>query len=1242
MPHDVHPLASGHHPSDARTTLREASMSLVKASTQLAGVADLALIASVKPGVVPGAEGFTYARRLELLLRTVGAIRRASREVPLFDSPLPDSVGRFGLLHAFRYALVPPDIGSQGEAPHPPGEMHPGVYRLFLSVTFDGGWEPYLRVIYRDLGPLLDTIFSNCTGYRASSTHSFDSYIRWVRAQEAPAGIFYAESPMTVIDQRYLRQVERLQRDAADPWQARQAMAAYVEPSAGDVQTALRRLAEARPEVQREVLTNNLRALKGLYDLRACFPDNAEHDDRTLLRFAQRAMPEFRALLASGRPVPPDNQASVDWLLRPSRQADYPDVDREPALAWPLASLQAGVLGAAATGATHGAVFLLGVTHAEAARDWLRTLPVTPGHREPLKRPRGLLRQLAFTIQGLQALGVLRSDADLARFPQEFIDGMEARAGLLGDVRGNHPERWQRPLHQGAEIELQSVHLVLQVRLADPSRPDHGLHPRLRRLQRQLSATPGLLLLATEVLRSWPEDPARQARGHFGFRDGLSQPVPRDAGARADPVWDDGVFPGEVLLGHRNDRGGGVYPAKPDPLLDNGSFLVLRKTAQHVEHWHQVVQAAGRRMDPLFDRRSDAQQRLQLGLVAAKLMGRSLNGEPTVDLGAGPTNRFNYDADPAGAACPFAAHARRSNPRLRETEGPDKDKPRVPRLLRRGMSYGPRWQAGADAAVEADRGLFFMAYCGSIAEQFEVVQRWLAGGNSTGVASSQSDPFLGVPQAGQPRSVQWLDAQGQVQRVDLGEQPLTTLRWGLYLFVPSLQGLRHIAAGPAADPAHDAQPLQGEAYAPGSPDFERWRQLLQDEQARGALWRRVNDSGGRVQTAHGELVSAPAVVLQVLRDEGRQFSVRGYGRRFAASTGPGYLGMDVVKPDGTSGGHDERAEDSGVNAAIVGIGEDRAYAAALQHTRERLQELAAGTPPAVPGDAQWVAVDVLDLGERVLARLCQDWFGVPDGVHLHVGSSAADAPPPRCPRDLVHVARYIFGAHPSADVSQQGMQRGQALQQAVLAYLRTHEATLPQPLPELSHAIHQGLHAQGLEVVAHTIAGVMLGFTPSVFGNYSLLMRAWIDRDGDPGAAHTLWDLQARLLQHGPAQAADYTTVRQQLRPALIAQMRRDPIPTTVWRECAGTPEPADPTGLQEPEKIVVGLHGAMQHPDAPDLLMWGGAWRGGDGPAELKTPHACPGYGLSTGVLMGLVAGLLTAGSLRASPSPTIVYWLR
>jgi hypothetical protein len=100
-------------------------MTMVKSSTQLAGVADLALLAPVKPGFVPGAEGFTHAQRLRLLLRTLNAIRLAGRETPLFDSPFPDSVGRFGLLQSFRYALVPPEIGSAGEAPAPPTACRP-------------------------------------------------------------------------------------------------------------------------------------------------------------------------------------------------------------------------------------------------------------------------------------------------------------------------------------------------------------------------------------------------------------------------------------------------------------------------------------------------------------------------------------------------------------------------------------------------------------------------------------------------------------------------------------------------------------------------------------------------------------------------------------------------------------------------------------------------------------------------------------------------------------------------------------------------------------------------------------------------------------------------------------------------------------------------------------------------------------------------------------------------------------
>ncbi|MEN9630215.1 MAG: hypothetical protein RJA10_3443, partial [Pseudomonadota bacterium] len=808
------------------------------------------------------------------------------------------------------------------------------------------------------------------------------------------------------------------------------------------------------------------------------------------------------------------------------------------------------------------------------------------------------------------------SDEQLARLPQEFIDGMEARAGLLGDVRGNHPDRWQRPRHQGREVELRSVHLVLQARVADRLETGTGLHPRLHALQAELQALPGLLLLATEPMRSWP-DPWGRVREHFGFRDGLSQPELHPSPGpvtQPDPVWDDRVAAGELLLGHPNERGGGVYPRCPDPLLDNGSFLVLRKTAQHVDRWQAVVGNSA--------------------TVAAKLMGRTVDGVPVGQPAVGAGNRFDYQGDPQGIGCPFAAHARRANPRTRNAEG----HPNVPRLWRRGMSYGPRWVGGEDPVPE--RGLYFMAYCGSIAEQFEVVQRWLTGGNSTGVASSHSDPFLGVPSlaeppAQRPRSLQWLDEHGKAQRVDLGHEALTSLRWGLYLFVPSMDGLRHIARGPAALAPPAPQPLAGEPYAPGTPAFQSWRQLLQDADQRDAVWRRVNQSGGAVQTAYGELVSDPVRVLAILRDGGRRYTVRGYGRRFAASVGPGYLGMDVVGPHA---GHDERAEKSGVNAAIVRIDEATAYEAALRQTRVRLAELETHTPLPPPAlGPKLVPVDVLQLGEHVLAQLCTEWFGVPDGAHLPAGGDASDEPAPRCPRDLVDVARYIFGAHPSPDVSEQGRTRGRALRQAVRDWLQAQAGTPPAQWPPLTRDIWQGLAGQGLglDAVADTVAGVMLGFTPSVFGNYGNLMRAWVERGHD--GACTLWDLQALLLRDGPA--PDFDTVRRRLRPRLIEQMRRCPIPTTVWREKAGTPLPDDPSADREPEKVVIGLHGVMQHPDAHELLMWGGAWQGDATYPSMQTVHACPGYGMSTGVLMGLVAGLLLAGSLRMSPSPTIVY---
>ena len=47
---------------------------------------------------------------------------------------------------------------------------------------------------------------------------------------------------------------------------------------------------------------------------------------------------------------------------------------------------------------------------------------------------------VAFTWNGLRTLGV--EEASLATFPEEFKQGMVARAEVLGDTGVNHPDNW--------------------------------------------------------------------------------------------------------------------------------------------------------------------------------------------------------------------------------------------------------------------------------------------------------------------------------------------------------------------------------------------------------------------------------------------------------------------------------------------------------------------------------------------------------------------------------------------------------------------------------------------------------------------------------------------------------------------------------------------------------------------------------------------------------------------------------
>ena len=72
---------------------------------------------------------------------------------------------------------------------------------------------------------------------------------------------------------------------------------------------------------------------------------------------------------------------------------------------------------------------------------------------------------LAFTWNGLRALGV--NEASLATFPDEFKQGMVARAEMLGDTGENHPGNWVGSL---ASPDLHAIIILFARDAAERSR----------------------------------------------------------------------------------------------------------------------------------------------------------------------------------------------------------------------------------------------------------------------------------------------------------------------------------------------------------------------------------------------------------------------------------------------------------------------------------------------------------------------------------------------------------------------------------------------------------------------------------------------------------------------------------------------------------------------------------------------------------------------------------------------------
>ena len=373
---------------------------------------------------------------------------------------------------------------------------------------------------------------------------------------------------------------------------------------------------------------------------------------------------------------------------------------------------------------------------------------------------------VAFTWNGLRLLGL--DETSLATFPEEFTQGMVARAEMLGDTGANHPDNWVGGL---ASPELHAL-VILFAR-------DAAEHQRCQiEHQKLVAQSGGVEVLSSLDLEATP--PFDYAHDHFGYRDRLSQPIVEGSGEEPTPGSGAPLKAGEFILGYADEGGPPANLPQPEILARNGSYMAYRRLQEHVGAFRDFLRQHGRTPE-------------EQELIAAKLMGRWRSGAPLVlapdkddpALGADSqrNNDFNYkQMDPHGYAVPLGSHIRRMNPR--DTAANMKRR----RMIRRGGTYGPHLPEDApEDGIE--RGIAAFIICASLIRQFEFAQNVWVNDRNFHELGNERDPVCG----NQDGTLEFKIPKRPIRKKITGLPAFTTVRGGAYFFLPGLKALRYLA-----------------------------------------------------------------------------------------------------------------------------------------------------------------------------------------------------------------------------------------------------------------------------------------------------------------------------------------------------------------------------------------------------------------------------------------------------------------
>jgi deferrochelatase/peroxidase EfeB len=469
---------------------------------------------------------------------------------------------------------------------------------------------------------------------------------------------------------------------------------------------------------------------------------------------------------------------------------------------------------------------------------WLQTLtkvaPITASDGKTEKRAAAI----AFTWTGLGKTGL--SPEALATFAAPFREGMyqEDRLRRLGD---KVKDKWQEsviddgPVWSG-NIAVGGDQPSLELRKVTTRTTVHALLLLYGKTGADLEVwadevedalAPHSIIVVHQLALDLQLDKNGIGREHFGFADGVSQPIPfgDPSGDSDDTVvlsdgqpaprdpWH-GIPLGEILLGHTNAHAekapgplvpddGPARAAKlqpegaPEGFLNfglNGSYMVVRELRQYVARFWQSLEDNAARIcadDP-------SATHVTADWLAERIVGRNIDGHLLRPGGSLPADEYNQPQnafgfaklDPHGHGCPAGSHVRRANPR----DGLAPDIASAPtlleaannhRILRRGRKYGI---TTTDRHMDdgAERGLLFVCLNADIARQFEFIQQtWMLNKNFA-TLYDETDPLVG-PKGG-------FTIREQPLRRIVDVQTFIQLAGGEYFFLPSLPALNYLSS----------------------------------------------------------------------------------------------------------------------------------------------------------------------------------------------------------------------------------------------------------------------------------------------------------------------------------------------------------------------------------------------------------------------------------------------------------------